>query len=430
MKILHTFCGKEKEPLLRAFGFKGNALTCLWQVAVYLKTEETEAVGLGIQSVLWSDAAVFGRYGEEAGNSLMLQTTRYALCLLRGRAVEYPPKLLEAVFPEIYNYAVSLTGMQHLSQTFVRNALVPVDMALWRLWLETQPDKNFDRIWDIPHTKQSCLANIPLITYGTGEDEILSLAREGTPLLKIKIGSDPKGNGSAADMLAWDQQRLLQIHRLIKDIPTAHTETGRIMYYLDANGRYDSKDTVLRLLDFLRQHDILERVILLEEPFPEEKHIFVGDLPVCVAADESVHDMQQLLLRCELGYGALTLKPIAKGLGLSLEMARFALDKGMYCFCADLTVNPVMVTWNQNVAARLPKLPGMRVGVVESNGRQNYTNWQQMQIYHPAVGSLWLTPEKGIYKLDEEFFNGSGGIFAPAPYYQNLALREVSDIGK
>ena len=430
MKILHTSCGMETEPLLKAFGFKGNALTCLWQVAVYLRTEEREAVGVGVQSVLWSDASVFVRYGEATGNRMMLQTTQYALKLLRGRCVEHPRKLMEAVFPAAYDYALSLTGMTHLSQTFVRNALVPVDMALWQLWMETQPDENFDRIWDIPHTKQVCLANIPLITYGTGEEEILSLARDGTPLLKIKIGSDPKGNGSVPDMLAWDQQRLLQIHRLVNDIPTAYTATGHILYYLDANGRYDSKDTLVRLLDFAGQHGILERTILLEEPFPEEQHIFVGDLPVCVAADESVHDMQQLRLRCELGYGALTLKPIAKGLGLSLEMARFALGKGMHCFCADLTVNPLMVTWNQCVAARLPLLPGMLTGVVESNGAQNYTNWQQMQRYHPAVGSPWLTPEKGIYGLSEVFFSGSGGIFTPAPYYRNLALREERNIGK
>ncbi len=430
MKILHTSCGVEREPLLKAFGFKGNALTCLWQVAVCLQTEEAEAVGLGVQSVLWSDAAVFGRYGEESGNSLMLQTTQYALQLLRGRWVEYPQKLLEAVFPAVYDYAVSLTGMSHLSQTFVRNALVPVDMALWQLWLETQLDKNFDRIWDIPHSKRSRLANIPLITYGTAEEEILSLARAGTPLLKIKIGADPKGNGSIPDMLAWDQQRLLQIHRLVKDISTVHTVTGRILYYLDANGRYDSKDTLMQLLDFAQQHDILDRVILLEEPFPEEKHIFVGDLPVCVAADESVHDMLQSQLRCELGYRALTLKPIAKGLGLSLEMARFALNKGMHCFCADLTVNPLMVTWNQCVAARLPLLPGMLTGVVESNGGQNYTNWPEMQRYHPAAGSPWLMPKKGIYELNEEFFSGNGGIFAPTPYYRNLALREVTDVGK
>ena len=425
MNILRAYIGFEKEPLLKPFGFKGNALTCLWQVAVRLKMENAEAVGLGVQSVLWSDAEVFAHWGEAEGNALMYRTTAFALAQLLNQPLRHPKTVMAELFDKAYAYAQQITGMPNLRKTFVRNALVPVDLALWQLWLQSREETSFDNIWDIPNTPQQSLANIPLITYGTGSEEILALARANTPLLKIKIGSDPKGNGCVSDMLQWDCDRLLQIHQLVKDLSTTHTESGHILYYLDANGRYDSKETLIRLLDFAQKHGILERVILLEEPFSEDSQIFVGDLPVRIAADESVHGIQELIARCALGYSALALKPIAKGICASLDMARFALEHGMVCFCADLTVNPIMVTWNQCVAARLPRLPGMLTGVVESNGSQNYANWQDMQCRHPAYACPWLNPVDGIYSLNDEFHAVSGGIFHPVPYYRTLACQEV-----
>ena len=40
MYIVSTSCGVEKEPLKTAFGFKGNALTCLWQIAARMESEK------------------------------------------------------------------------------------------------------------------------------------------------------------------------------------------------------------------------------------------------------------------------------------------------------------------------------------------------------------------------------------------------------
>ena len=425
MKIQYTSCGVEKEPLKTAFGFKGNALTCLWQVAVQIRTEDACAVGLGVQSVLWSDPRVFEKYGEEQSNERMYRVTKYALSLLRGENFTTPFQTLDRIFDRVYEYAVQMTQLPSLSKTFVLNALVPVDLALWQLWMKEKNGAGFDDIWQLFGEKQHCLANVPLITYNTTDDEIRKLALSGTPLLKIKIGSDPNKNGCVEDMLAWDQNRLLQIHRLVKDIRVSHSLTGHILYYLDANGRYDSLETLTALLEFAGEKGILERTILLEEPFPEEKHIYVGDLPVCVAADESVHGMEELRQRQALGYKALTLKPIAKGLTMSLRMAEFAMQQGMACFCADLTVNPVMVTWNQCVAARLPKLDGMKVGVIESNGSQNYVNWVTMQGYHPMADSKFLEQTDGVFELDEAFYRRDGGILQISPYYQTLSEREV-----
>ena len=109
----------------------------------------------------------------------------------------------------------------------------------------------------------------------------------------------------------------------------------------------------------------------------------VGDIPICFAADESAHSLADVKRRIELGYKAITLKPIAKTPSVTIEMANAAYSAGVQCFCADLTVNPLMVEWNKNFAARLRPLHGMKIGVVESNGAQNYVNWEKMKGYVP-----------------------------------------------
>ena len=113
----------------------------------------------------------------------------------------------------------------------------------------------------------------------------------------------------------------------------------------------------------------------------------MGDLGVRVAADESAHTDADAARRIELGYGAIALKPIAKTLSMTLRIARLAHEKGVPCFCADLTVNPILVDWNKVFAARLAPLPGLSLGLVETNGHQNYRNWEAMRRHHPCFGA-------------------------------------------
>ena len=123
----------------------------------------------------------------------------------------------------------------------------------------------------------------------------------------------------------------------------------------------------------------------------------------------------------DLGYKAIALKPIAKTMSMSLKILAEAHKRNIPCFCADLTVNPWMVDFNKNVAARIAPLPGMKIGVLESNGPQNYSNWGKMRTYHPLFGKVsYIDPVAGIYNLGEEFYQTSGGIFCNAPYYTDL----------
>lgn len=413
-------CNYEAEPLKGAFGFKGSALTCLWQTVVKLSSKKYDGIGLGVQSVLWSDAAVFHRFGEEKGNRIMFELTEYAVKICKGMEFETPFELIDSIFSSVCEYAKKITSCESLRTTFVLNALVSLDFAAWQLWMKENNKSDFDSICTFDGKRQNKLANIPLITYNTPIQDVVNMGVNGTALFKIKIGSDPLKNNDRDAMLSWDKNRLFEIHNALKGIRTPYTDNGRILYYLDANGRYDTKERLASLLDFAKENDISERIVLLEEPFDENNKLYVGDMPVCIAADESAHSLDDVRERYELGYKALTLKPIAKTLSMTIRMAEFARSKRMYCFCADLTVNPIMISWNQCVASRLNTISKMLIGVMESNGAQNYANWDAMKQYHPMCNEKFTKCENGIYELDNKFYDLSAGILSMPEHFASL----------
>jgi L-alanine-DL-glutamate epimerase-like enolase superfamily enzyme len=195
---------------------------------------------------------------------------------------------------------------------------------------------------------------------------------------------------------------------------------GRIAYYLDANGRYDSIERLMRLLEHAERIGALPHIVLFEEPFSENETWDVRDIPVRLAADESIHNEKDALDRIEQGYGALALKPVAKTMSMSLKIAKLAIERNIPCFCADLTANPVLADWNKNLAAHLPLLPGLKVGVIETNGYQNYRQWERMKSWHPRAGSAWMEASGGLYILNEEFYETAGGALEIAGQYESL----------
>ena len=426
IKITKTGCNFEREPLLAPFGFKGKYVGELWQTAALVRNDAgDEGIGLGTQSILWSDAQVFDRCSPSAGNSMMFLMTEFALQKAREEAFETPVDLLDRILPETYEYGKKLSGIEGLRTTFALNALVAVDNAAWILYCREKGIESFDDM--IPSGFRSALpfkhdrlASIPLVTYGVRIPEIEQLVRSGHFFLKIKIGSDPERDGDPEKMLEWDKRRLSAIHEVIGDIKTEHADSGYIPYYLDANGRYGTRDLLLRFLEHADSIGALDRILLLEEPFPEDYRIDVHDVPVRLAADESAHSDRDALERIELGYGAIALKPIAKTLSMSLKIAKIAQERGVPCFCADLTVNPILVDWNKNVAARLAPLPGLKTGVLEANGHQNYGRWQELTTFHPHCGATWTMISGGMYELDAGFYGHSGGIFDMSGHYASL----------
>lgn len=417
-----------REPLQTPFGFKGGALSELWQVVCRIRLDDgRRGMGVGVQSVLWSDAATFCTHSQMGGNALMFSVTEYALNRLQGHEFTDPPALQQALLEEVSRYARAVTQNERLPRTFVLNALVPVDFALWQLWAQEQGTQDFDAVCRAfcpalgQRQRQPALGEIPLLGYQTTPSEIRHLLEDGAFLLKIKIGANPNGDNDPAAMCRWDAQRLAEIHALAKDYDTPYTQCGHPVYYLDANGRYPTKALLQEFLAAARVCGALERVILLEEPFAETNLQDVADLPVRVAGDESAHcaaDAVRLIEKYH--YGAIALKPIAKTLSATLEIYQQAQAHGVPCFCADLTVPPAMLEWNLQVAARLAPLPGLHVGVVESNGPQNYPDWDGLRRMHPLPDAPWLAPKRHVFSLGAAFYARCAAFLPLDAYAQQL----------
>lgn len=416
----------EQEPLLSPFGFKGGYLSELWQIISYLQSDNGyHAIGLGTQSVLWSDENIFSSSSELGGNVYMLALTEYALQLLKNTSFDSPMDLIDPLFEEVYNYGKLITANPDLRKTFALNALVSVDNALWLLYAKENGITDFDTLIPLDYKstfsdQHSKLAAIPLISYNVTPSEVEKEVNKGYFFIKIKIGQ----SGSQQEMLEKDKIRLSEIHNILKDVRTPHTENGKLPYYFDANGRYENKDVFNQFLNHAEKIGAFEHIVMIEEPFPENLKIDVSDIPVRLAADESAHTDKDTIERIEMGYQAVALKPIAKTLSMTMKIAKAATDRNIPCFCADLTVNPVLVEWNKNIAARLRSFPGLEnLGLVESNGHQNYTNWDKMQRCFPQSNASWVDVQEGFYHANEDYFAKGGGVFDPIPHYETMFIK-------
>jgi L-alanine-DL-glutamate epimerase-like enolase superfamily enzyme len=412
----------ERETLVRPFGFKGGYMTEIWQTMAMLESARgTRKVGLCTQNVLWSDARVFADHSESGGNALMFALSERAIQLADGRSFQTPVDLLDDLLEDVYEYGKAITGNPNLRKTFALNALVGLDNAAWLLYAQENGITNFDDL--IPaaykpalshHHKQ--VASIPLMAYSIPIEEITEAVDQGYFFMKIKIGQP----GTQQEMLEKDKARLSAIHKAIGHVRTSHSADGKLPYYFDANGRYEEKETLLRLLDHAEKIGALEQIAIIEEPFPEELEVRVDDLGVRIAADESAHTDEDAIKRIEMGYQAIALKAIAKTLSMTMKIAQAAYERNIPCFCADLTVNPILVEWNKAVAARLAPFPGLGLGLLETNGHQNYKDWDRMVSYHPYPDASWSKTVDGVFNLNDDYYAKSGGILTPSPHYEAM----------
>ena len=421
--VAKTSCQFEREPMVRPFGFKGGYLTEEWIVSAFVKsTSGNHGIGLGTQSCLWSDAKVFADNSECGGNAIMFSMTQYALKLLVGKTFTSPVELNDWLWPQVWEYGKKVSANPALRATYALNALVAVDNAVWVLFAKENGFTSFDEM--IPDAYRPALsshhakcASIPLFSYKVPVGEIKAAVDSGYFFMKIKIGQP----GMQEEMLAKDMARVSEIHAVLKDCRTPYTKSGKLPYYFDANGRYEKKETFLKFVDHLKKIGAYDQVAIVEEPFDEYADIDVNDIPLRLAADESAHTVKDALERIKMGYRAMALKPIAKTMSMSMKIAQAANEKNVPCFCADLTVCPVMVEWNKSVASRLPPFPGIGdLGLVETNGHMNFRNWETMRkdlVYNDAH---WTRTEKGVFECDEDYYAKSGGILEPMPRYEKM----------
>ncbi len=412
----------EREPLVRPFQFKGSSFREKWTLIIELESSEgTRATGIGGTAVLWSDPAVFSSYSEAGGNMIMAAMAEKGAQLVVGKSFQDPIEAIEAILPDVHEYGIGLTGNRGLKKTFTLNSLVALDLTLWKLLALERGGLDFDGM--IPEEyrpalshRLSRIARLPVVSYDCSKEELITLVREGHFFLKIKVGQA----GTPEGMLKKDQDRLTEIHQALRDERSPHSPNGKILYYLDANGRYPDKATLGKLVDQADRIGMLRQIALIEEPFPGEVKEDVSDVPVRIAADESVEDGAGVGERIDLGYKAIAIKPSGKTLSMSLKMIQTAYERGLTCFIADNACIPLLLEWNKNVSARLGPFPGLSAGIIESNGEQNYKYWTRMIADHPLRGAGWIESKGGFFHLDKEFYRTSGGIFLPPGHYQEL----------
>lgn len=429
IQVTHTDSDFEREKLVRPFGFKGGYLTELWQTVSKLKTASgNSGIGLATQSVLYADADFFAAHSEAGGNALKYALTEKALQLVKQTPFTTPVNLLEKILPEAMRLGQIITGKPDLNPIFTYIALVSLDNAAWVLYAAENKFKNFDDMIPAPYrqalsSRNDKIAIMYQVPYGMPMADLKKAAQEGYFVFKIKSGAP----GTQAEMLQKDIDRLTMIHTTLKDFRTHHTSNQKLIYTIDPNARYEKKETFQRYLDHAGKIGALAQILFAEEPLNEKNDENVKDLGIPIAGDESVHDEASAIRRLEQGYGALVLKGIAKTLSFSMKVAKLAQERGVPCLCADLTVNPILVDWHKNLAARVTPFPGIGMGLMETNGNMNYRNWQTMIGYNPAANASWNKVNKGIFELGKDFYAQSAGILQPSPHYQHLFKKKTNE---
>jgi L-alanine-DL-glutamate epimerase-like enolase superfamily enzyme len=422
IRVSRTDSDFEREKLVRPFGFKGGYLTELWQTVASLESDSGKSgIGLATQSVLYADADLFAAHSEAGGNALSYALTEKALQLVKQTPFTTPIDLLGQIMPEVVRTGRRLTGKADLNPIFVYIALVSLDNAAWLLYARENNFTSFDAMVPAPYKKALSARNKKIaimyqVPYGMPLEDLKNAARDGYFVFKIKTGEP----GTQAEMLQKDINRLTLIHQTLKDVRTSQTASGKLVYTLDPNARYEKKETFMRYLDHAKKIGALDQILFVEEPLPGHNEEHVADVGIPVAADESVHDEASAARRLEQGYGALVLKGIAKTLSFSMKVAKLAQERNIPCLCADLTVNPILVDWHKNLAARLAPFPGIGMGLMETNGDMNYRNWNTMMGYNPAGGASWNKRTQGVFELSDEFYQTSAGIFQPSPHYTQM----------
>lgn len=185
--------------------------------------------------------------------------------------------------------------------------------------------------------------------------------------------------------LKWDIDRVVAIDRVASE--TKPREDWK--YCVDFNERCPNVDYVL---EFLRRVKELtprgfERILYLEQPTARDlkanrenvMHEAAKLRPVVI--DESLTDLESLLLAREMGYTGVALKA-CKGQSHAVLMAAASQKYRMFLTVQDLTCPGASLIHSVGIAARVPGVAG-----VEANARQ----------YMPAANRPWEGTHPGIF---------------------------------
>jgi L-alanine-DL-glutamate epimerase-like enolase superfamily enzyme len=205
----------------------------------------------------------------------------------------------------------------------------------------------------------------------------------GLTHFKIKLNGDD---------LKWDVERLLSIDRVVTE-----TENRRRVaawkYSLDFNERCPNAAYVLDFCKQIREKTPagFERIQYIEQPTKRDLKADRGNVmhevaklrPVII--DESLTDVETLLLARDMGYTGAALKA-CKGQSQVLLMAAAAQKHKMFLCVQDLTCPGASFIHSAGLAAHVPG-----VVAIEGNSRE----------YVPAANRPWETDFPGLFKIKD-----------------------------
>lgn len=205
----------------------------------------------------------------------------------------------------------------------------------------------------------------------------------GLTHIKIKL------NG---DAVATDVERVAAIHRA-----TAETQAARDVrdwrYCLDFNERCPNVEALLEFLAKLpeRAPGALDHIQYIEQPTARDlkanrqnvMHRAAKIKPVVI--DESLTDVESLLLAREMGYTGVALKA-CKGQTQAMLMSAVAQKHGMFLCVQDLTCPGASLIHSVGLAAHTRGAAG-----VEANARE----------YVPAANRPWEARFPGIFRVKD-----------------------------
>lgn len=224
---------------------------------------------------------------------------------------------------------------------------------------------------------------------GDGMPETLPewIRRDGLTHLKIKL------NGSD---LKWDVDRVVRVERITAETQKRGTKW---VYSLDFNEKCPN---VAYLLDFLRQVKeqapaAFERIQYVEQPTKRDLKADRANVmheasklrPVVI--DESLTDMESLIMAREMGYTGAALKA-CKQQSQALLMAAAAQKFKMFLCVQDLTCPGASLIHSAGIAAHVNG-----VAAIEANARQ----------YCPAANKPWEARFPGIFTIKTGVMNTS-----------------------
>jgi len=207
------------------------------------------------------------------------------------------------------------------------------------------------------------------------------IARDGVTRFKIKL------NGGNLDA---DVDRIVRVDGVV----TRALEVRRVddwKYLLDFNEGCPNVEYLLEALRRVRATSPrgFERVLYIEQPTARDlrsdranvMHEVAKLRPVVI--DESLTDLDTLLLARDMGYTGVALKA-CKGQSHALLMAAAAQKFGMFLCVQDLTCPGASLIHSAGIAARVPGNAG-----IEANARQ----------FVPAASAAWEPRFPGVFTI-------------------------------